>query len=385
MIKVLMLAPYPPQETTIKGGVEAVTFNLINGFKNIENIEIQVISIRNDIDHEDVLQVDDHLKVIFMPFGYFRSTKVELLTHGRKRVKEIIAETQPDIVHLQGNGSALLLTIGIPEKSLIITQHGILEEEIKYQRSIYTKLNKLISLIIERILNVGKSNFIFISNYNKNLIPEAKLEHLLYQVIFNPVNPAFFNLINPISPNKILYVGGIMRRKGLLDLITVINCLQEVGIIYDLDIVGGVTDTSYKAEIDLYLQRHCLLDQIHFHGWLSQQEIIEIMRSNPLFVLPSYQETLPVSVAEALAANRVVVATDVGGVSEMFEEGSSGFLYEKGQVNDLEDILKLLYENEQLREKISTRAGETARKKFHPSYVAIETKNYYNELLAKLI
>ena len=86
-----------------------------------------------------------------------------------------------------------------------------------------------------------------------------------------------------------------------------------------------------------------------------------------VFVLPSFTEAFPLVVLEAMAASLPIVATEVGGIPDMIEDGSNGFLVPPGNSEILADRLTKLVNNPQLR----VHFGAASREKF--------LRNYENE------
>ena len=378
-MKILMIAPCPYILTDIKGGVEAVTVNLLQGFKEIDDIEMLIVSIRREIQKEEIVAYSNNIQIQYIPFGKIKSTKLEMLFHGRKKVKQIVEDYKPDIIHVQGNGSILMLLTGLDKSNVLITQHAILKEELKHQNTTYGKISHLINVITEKIFARNIQNKIFISNYNLALNSLTTLKN--YELIYNPVNYSFFQLdSNDTNSYNILYIGEISKRKGLADLVSVISSLNKKGIHYHLDVVGGVVDQTYKEDIDALVSKNSLQEKIKFHGWQTQNEILEIMNEISILVLPSYQETLPVTIAEAMAAGKIVIATNVGGISEMIEDKVSGFLFEKGNKKQLESLLRMIQDKKQIRKRISLIAKDKAEKMFTPISVAQHTVNFYKKI-----
>jgi glycosyltransferase involved in cell wall biosynthesis len=81
-------------------------------------------------------------------------------------------------------------------------------------------------------------------------------------------------------------------------------------------------------------------------------------------VLPSGNEGTPVTVIEALAAGRPVVATRVGGVPDVVREGEDGFLVEMGATDELAERLQRLAGDPELRERM----GKAGRARVVPRY-----------------
>jgi len=383
-MKILMIASCPYDLGNIRGGVEAVTVNLLKGFKNINDVELHVVSIRKNVKEEEIVNFFNNIRIHYIPYGKIKSTKLEMLFHGRKKVKKIVSEYNPDIIHIQGNGTILFLTLGLNKDDLIITQHGILIEEFKHQKTLFRKLSYLLNILTEKICIKNINNMIFISKYNKNLFLKSSKQMINSRLIYNPVNEDFFKIpAMKKSENKLLYVGGIMKRKGLLCLLKAINKLNSEGKYYHLEVVGGVEERAYKDEIDEFIIQHNLHSSVTFHGWLSQSRIIELMKKVSIVVLPSYQETLPIAIAEGMAARRLVIATDVGGISEMIENDESGFLFEKGNIDQLTNILSSFYESNG-NTKVIEKANKRAEEMFSAQSVARQTYEFYCEIKRRI-
>ena len=384
-MRILMIAPFPYGKASPKGGVEAVTVNLIKEFKDNENIEMIIISIKKEIDKKEVWEYSKNINIYFLPYGIIKSTKVEMLFHGRIKIKQIIKEFAPDIIHIQGNGTILLTTLGIRKENIIVTQHGILKEEFKYQNSLFQKLSLLINIITEKICVKNIINWIFISEYNMHLA-QNNLKYISQsKLIYIPINSSFFQTMNSKKTNirRIIYVGSISKRKGLSDLLRAIQILDNQSIYFHLDVVGGFIEKSYKKEVEKIISNFSPQQQIEFHGWLTQNEINRLMQKVSILVLPSYQETTPGVIAEAMAAGKIVIATTVGGIPEMVDDKKSGFLFEKGNVVELVEILRHLNINYRYIKNISKNAREKAITMFSSKSVANKTYQFYTKVASE--
>ena len=113
---------------------------------------------------------------------------------------------------------------------------------------------------------------------------------------------------------------------------------------------------------------------------MKQEQLREIFPHCPILILPSQQETLPVSIGEAMALGKVVIASDVGAINEMFSDGKSGFLFRKNERPDLVRVLRSVYDHPDL-DGIGQRARQEAIEKFHPTLIAEKTIRFYREVI----
>jgi len=106
----------------------------------------------------------------------------------------------------------------------------------------------------------------------------------------------------------------------------------------------------------------------------------EIAKSRAV-VLFSRQENSPTIIAQAMAAGKPVVASRVGGVPEMVEDGETGFLVESEDEVALSDRLQTLLKDEDLCLRMGGCAHEVARRRFMPAEVAAKTVEAYRTAL----
>ena len=98
-------------------------------------------------------------------------------------------------------------------------------------------------------------------------------------------------------------------------------------------------------------------------------------------VLPSYREGLPVSLLEAAACGKPIVATDVPGCRDVVLHRINGLLVPPKNASDLADAVMLLLENEGLRVELGCRGREIVVKNFSTAAVTAHTVALYRELL----
>ncbi|MFC1658850.1 glycosyltransferase, partial [Candidatus Omnitrophota bacterium] len=109
--------------------------------------------------------------------------------------------------------------------------------------------------------------------------------------------------------------------------------------------------------------------------------IPRILSAIDIFVLTSLWEGLPVSVLEAMAASRPVLATDTGGISEVIIQGKTGFLIPLGDINRMAERLIELLKNENLRKRIGQEASGFLGDHFTIENMSTGTENLYADLI----
>ena len=377
-MKVLMAGNVPIDLVSVKGGVETAILNLLSGFSTIKEIEIVFVSFTNELKDFKVIDFASNIKIYFIPL----KVNFQLLDYlvNVQILRKIIKSENVQIIHIQSSSALLLRYWNFPINKIVVTQHGIKSEEIKYVKEIKKKLRVLFKVIVQRYYFPLFKNLIFISNYNKKLF-RGKIYNA--EVIYNAVNLSFFDKNNRIANNNsIIFVAGIMPRKNLDLILESLGELRKQKVFFSLEVVGGFVSKKYEKSILRKIEEYKISSQVTFHGWLNQEELIKVYKRCSIFTLPSLQETLPVSIAEAMALGKVVIASDVGAISEMFENEISGYLIKKNDAKDLIRILKILYNNNEIICRISNMAKKEAIRKFHPHSVAKKTNVFYKKVIS---
>lgn len=119
-----------------------------------------------------------------------------------------------------------------------------------------------------------------------------------------------------------------------------------------------------RAELEALAERLGLAGRVRFVGW--RRDLDRIYADLDLVVLTSANEGSPVSVIEAMAAGRPVVATRVGGVPDLVEDGTSGLLVPAGDPRGVADAVTALLEDPERRRAM----GEAGRARVYPAFDA---------------
>jgi glycosyltransferase involved in cell wall biosynthesis len=124
----------------------------------------------------------------------------------------------------------------------------------------------------------------------------------------------------------IVFLGLIGERKGVFDLLQAFALARAKNDALQLVIGGAGAIARAKSEA----RRLGVDDHVAFLGWIGAREREALLAQADLFVLPSYNEGLPMSVLEAMAHALPVIATTVGGLPDLIESGANGVLLAPG-------------------------------------------------------
>lgn len=161
-----------------------------------------------------------------------------------------------------------------------------------------------------------------------------------------------------------LVVGSLSRLvegKGLEELIAALQRLQNRGVGFRCRLAGsGPLMPSLKR---LAVEAGCQ-GNLEFLGPLHHSQIAEFLSSIDVFVLPSHSEAMPMSILQALSASRPILATPVGAVPDLVQEGVNGFLVPVGNVEALTERLCELASQPDLVQRM----GQASRELYLANY-----------------
>jgi glycosyltransferase involved in cell wall biosynthesis len=177
----------------------------------------------------------------------------------------------------------------------------------------------------------------------------------------------------PHAGIRLIFVGRLAAVKGLRLLIEAFAQARQTRPDLHLTLVGDGADRAMLERLAAPLR-----DAVHFAGYLSQDAVAGALSEADAFVLPSFAEGLPVVLMEALATERPVIATQVAGVSELVEDGVTGFIVPPGDTEALADRIGRLADDPDLR----TRMGRAGRRKVRADFDARQEAGRIGALFA---
>ncbi|MDB5280384.1 MAG: hypothetical protein JWR61_5339 [Ferruginibacter sp.] len=380
-MKILLVIPgFPLNVGEIKGGVCSALSNLLNGYKNCD-VSVRVISFNREISENVVINYAPNIAIYYTAEGRLPHV-FNYVLKGATVLKKHIQEFDPAIVHYVMSGYILLTRVlGLSNKKQIVTIHGIAFPEARQKEKLKEKLVLYSNGIVELLLR--PTNIIHLSDYSVSQY--GKSQNRTITIIPNAINPIYFDIpLKKETNNKLIYVGNIDANKNILFLLKALKNLVENEFYFTLDILGGFSDKAYESQVLGYIKDNSLEKYIKFYGWVSQSQLQSIIADADILVVSSKQESLPMVIAEAMSAGKVVVASSIGGVPEMITHGVDGFLFNINKVENVLPILKSLYNNDELVHRIELAAKEKAMLTYHCDSVAKKTLAFYRLLTSSV-
>ena len=182
------------------------------------------------------------------------------------------------------------------------------------------------------------------------------------------------------DPPRVLYVGLLTPRKGVLDLLAASRMLRERGVAHELWLLGGTPDEGPAAEAEV---RAGLDDSAKLLGTRPPEAMPAEFAAADVFCLPSWWEAMPLSVLEAMAAGLPVVATDVGDVGRAVDDGVTGYVVPAKNAEKLAEALESLLTDRELRLKMGVAGRGRVVDMFSSEVTAARVSELYAELEEK--
>ena len=171
-------------------------------------------------------------------------------------------------------------------------------------------------------------------------------------------------------------VGRLHPAKGHADLITALALLRDDGFGATCLIIGS---GDLRVPLEQEVARHGLAERVIFAG--QRSDVPRLMASLDILAMPSLWEGLPMTLLEAMALGKAVVATRVGGIPDVIADGESGLLVAPGDPKAFASALRRLITDTRLREAI----GQRARTLLCQRYDVTRTARAYEALYSQAL
>ncbi len=355
-LKIGIVAPLPPPY----GGIANWTESIIESL-NERNIEYCILNTAITKRQTEGRSIFDRV----VKSG-FRMLKI------RHQLKHLLVSKKINIVHIATSGSLAairdILLLKLCKKFQIPCIYHLHFGTIP--QSIHT--NKISWHLIKKAMEFADTILV--------------LDHKTYEALHNAdyklnvqVMPNYINTQNlphaeSFPQKQVVFLGWCIKTKGIEELFRAWNLLKNVDG-WQLKIIGPY-DKKYIKSILGELSTK----DITIVGELKHEEAMRVLNESSVFVLPSYTEGFPMSVLEAMACGKAIIATDVGAIKSMLQN-ECGIVIEPQNVGSLANAIDTVIGDASLMNKL----GENAKKRVFHYYSEDKVMNSYIQCWANVL
>jgi len=215
----------------------------------------------------------------------------------------------------------------------------------------------------------------FPSQYTAKLYEKFKVDNnfrVLYQGVEDLQLAKTDNSFNKLT---ILNIGSIESRKGQDLLVrSILNLPEKYLDLIDVFLVGRILNKNYNLKLKKLIKNH---GNIHLMGQVNKKKLNELLAVTDIYVCTSRDEAFPITILEAMSRSKAIISFDVGGISEMFDNGVNGIVIPFGDTKKITEYIMKLFDDREYRLSL----GLNAYKKFKDNYTI---ENYGNRFLSIL-
>ena len=343
-MKVLLCTPYKGTPFYVHGGI-VVWAQIILNYHKLHNDDLEILPLSFDRSIRGRNTTNKYIRNWYT----FKEISIQVF-----QTLYTIQKENVNFLHLCTSAGMSLLkdyiilkgakTKGI--KTAIHLHFGRTPELFSLKNSEYYRLIKVLDLA-SVIITMDKKTY------------DCLIQNGYSNVKYLP-NPISDNLISTIEkqndniriPRQLLFVGHVYKTKGVYELVEACKRIKDI----DLRIVGKYTD---DVKYDLIKIAGEKSDKwLHFIGEVEHKAVIEEFLHSDIFVFPSYTEGFPNVILEAMFCKIPIIASNVGAIPEMLNEGNieCGLLIEPQNTEQLYNAIINLLNDESLKLRISNNA-----------------------------
>jgi glycosyltransferase involved in cell wall biosynthesis len=297
------------------------------------------------------------------------------------KVRKIIKYRNFDIInaHLTKCGFFICLSSAFLGVKICLTLHNdILHNKLNITQSfLYPYLYRILATFVNGIVVPSK--------YVKNHMHEvANIRLSKMRVVYYVTSPPLredsitipTNTILNKNPSTVTCIGRLSIEKGQIYL------LQALSLLTDLDLlVWIVGDGPMRNFLETFARDNRLLSRVRFLGY--RDDVQSLLEQSDIVVVPSLSEAFGLIIIEAFYAGKVVIASEVGGIPEIIQDNTTGFLVPSGNALALAKKIREAIVNKQKSISVAESARQHAQLTFSLGASARNLHNYYLEIITQ--
>lgn len=180
----------------------------------------------------------------------------------------------------------------------------------------------------------------------------------------------------PAESIVLIAAGRLTWAKGYEDLISALELIvKEDKRVYCL--IAG--DGELRQRLEVQISNSGLAKHILLLGYLPRTDVLSLIEVSDIFVMPSRSEGTPIALLEAAALRKPILATSVGGIPELLENGEECILVSSGDLIELANAIRKLIQDKSLAERLAENAYRRVSRDFAVDAQVLATIQSYNK------
>ena len=326
------------------------------------------------------------IRLLPVPHGDCASSGTLSQLRQARHLRRTIREHHIDLVHVNLSGITQISFLGIyfSGARIVFTDHfsGIAERR-RGLKKLFSRLGLM--AIRPRIDGyVGVSEFVRRRMEVTHNLPLART-----LTVYNGVNLERFKpgdklesrrvIGIPLQHKVLLSVSMLIPEKGLQHLLDAVALLARdkdgAGVLL---LIAG--EGWYRPELERLAESLGISDRVKFLG--TRNDVETLIAASDIVVVPSvWAEAFGLIIAEGMASGRPVIASGIGGIPELIEDGKTGLLVEPGDSRGLAEGIRKLVSEPELVSLLTGNAVEKARRQFNVETQAAKYADLFDEVL----
>mgnify|MGYP001080581420 CR=1 FL=1 len=348
---------------------------LLDGFARLPDMEVHVLSCfqKMPVSSPNKLAANIWYHGLHVPkVGWLRTGYQGCIRAVRRKLRKI----RPNLVHGQGTERDCGISAVLSGYPNVLTIHG----NMRLIAAMFPPRMFSAHWLTARLeaWTLPRSNgVVCITNYTRDALKDLARKTWLLP---NAVDWSFHAVKStPAVPPKILCVANVDQRKNQIALIDALAPLADTRNFEIVFLGVAHRHTDYGAEFHRRVEEY---PWCTYAGMASRDELREHFRNASLVVLPTREDNCPMVVLEAMAAGIPVVASAVGGVPDLIDDGRTGLLTNPDKPETMRAAVEKLLAEPKFALELAGNAISEAERRFHPRVIADKHLEIYREVLA---
>lgn len=373
-MRVLYLHP-----TLVVGGAEELRLTALKYIdKKKYDVRLCCLAEKGEIGKEiedlgfivDVIGTSQRLfdiRSLFSLFSYLKRNEFDLV------------QTCLPASNLYGRLAALLA--GVPY--IIAEEHSYYERHNRYFGYLFKMLNKVLLRYTHKIISCSDAVKQMVAKEDK--LPEDKFSTIHNAIDINKfmVNcskkEARIKLGLDLDAPVIGFIASLVPRKGHIYLLQAMRLVLDFYPELKLLIVGDGPSLKIKRKLEAFVRQNHLSGSVQFLG--TRRDTPLLLKAMDIFVSPAIKEAFGINLIEAMYSEVPCIATNVGGVSEVMQDGNTGILVPPADPNALAKTIKCLLARPELASKYGAAGKKRVLENFTADKYIEKLENLYDRLI----